>query len=168
MTKHSVREAEGVIVHGEDPELAEDEMLLALHNTPARWVLLVDGECTLCSHFGITVNRFDDSDKIKYCTQQSPTGIALGTACGAAHMLGKSVLLLDTKNCHAFVKSEAVLETSMLLDRTWIRLLARVGRLFPLCLRDTVYDFVSCRRHAWFGTVACKRPPAKYKLCVLD
>ena len=62
----------------------------------------------------------------------------------------------------------AMLKMARVVDRWFMYPLLWIGMPIPVCIRDGIYDAISDRRHALFGTQPCKRPPASYRKCVLS
>ena len=117
-----------------------------------RMVVLLDGECTMCSCFGHFVSKFDPVGTFRFASQQSPIGDEVMEHCeGAkAHALN-SILVCDVIDGTFEVGSTAVLKIFAQLPSAAMRALASVGLAVPLAVRDKIYYCIARRRHAMFG-----------------
>ena len=110
-------------------------------------IVLYDGQCPLCQASVRFILRRDVKGRIRYAAQQSEIGRRLLGACGHPAQPGGTVLLLEKGRCHE--RSTAALRVLRALRFPWPLLYGLI--LVPRALRDAVYDFVSRRRHRWFG-----------------
>jgi predicted DCC family thiol-disulfide oxidoreductase YuxK len=111
-------------------------------------VLLLDGECGLCSRSaGFLKPRLVRPGSLRFVGQQSEEGKSLLARLPAVHSGSDTVVLLRGGQAH--IRSTAVLR-SVLHLRWWWKALALLGLLVPTVLRDAIYREVAKRRHRWF------------------
>ena len=127
-------------------------------------LILLDGECTLCSHFGIMVSSLDKKDKFRFTSQQAKSGKKIMNDFNCEHEFLKTILVCH--NGKYWTKSDAILKILKEVS-IYTKLIGYLGYLCPKIIRNILYDFVSKRRHIWFGTEACKMPPKHYKMKIL-
>ena len=134
---------------------------------PSSVVVLVAGDCKLCSGFVKFVAARDPRGACFFVTQQSDEGQMLLQAHGRPVDLTTIVTIERYPETaqgvgHAtasFVKSTAVLRAMRVLCGLWWLLAAFL--LVPCALRDCCYDLVARNRIALFGRQeACALPPA--------
>lgn len=123
-----------------DPALAarlEDE----------RALLLVDGECVMCSRGAQFVMRHDRRGAaLRIGTAQSATGSAIYARLG----LDPDQTFLLIAAGRVFTRSAATIETLRRLGGRW-RWLARLLAIVPERLRDACYDWLARNRFRLFG-----------------
>ncbi|GLJ53497.1 hypothetical protein SUGI_1141370 [Cryptomeria japonica] len=116
--------------------------------TDSRPIMLFDGVCNLCNG-GVKFIRDNDPKKnIRYVSLQSESGRKLLVRSGRSPDDISSVVLVEKDK--SFIKSEAVLRIFAYLDLPYPQL-ATFLYLFPLLLRDVVYDSVANNRYDLFG-----------------
>lgn len=108
--------------------------------------ILYDGVCGLCSGVVSFLRRADRRGALQFVSLQSDEGRELLDR----HHLPKdefdSVVFVDAGQ--AFLKSTAILEALRYLPSPYRW--GRVFLVFPLSLRDAIYDFVAKNRYRWF------------------
>jgi predicted DCC family thiol-disulfide oxidoreductase YuxK len=102
-------------------------------------VLVIDGDCVLCSSFAEFVLRRDRGRRFGLLSARSPTGAALFRHFGLRTDPYETVLLI-VNGC-AYVRSEAAIRVFSGLGFPWY--LARGGRILPLGTREAVYKALS-------------------------
>uniref|UniRef100_A0A0D6R529 Thiol-disulfide oxidoreductase DCC n=1 Tax=Araucaria cunninghamii TaxID=56994 RepID=A0A0D6R529_ARACU len=124
---------------------AESDSFFANDTRP---IMLFDGVCNLCNG-GVKFVRDNDPKKnIRYVPLQSQAGRKLLVRSGRLPDDISSVVLVEKDR--SFIKSEAVLRILTYLDLPYPPLAAFL-HLFPLLVRDVVYDTVANNRYAIFG-----------------
>lgn len=117
-----------------------------MSQTPER-IILFDGECKLCSAWVPFVVQRDPEALFKFCSVQSPQGQELLKSIGLpTQSFETMVLLVDGK---PFYRSEAFFKVTKQLSKPWP--LINILRIFPLKLRDWVYDRIALNRYRIFG-----------------
>lgn len=107
--------------------------------------------------------RFDRHKLFRFAALQSPVGRALLVRCRRQPDDISTIVLAFADR--ALIKSEAVLSIGALLRGPFgvFSLLAALALLFPLRLRDAVYDTVAGNRYSVFGrTTSCRLSDAKH------
>ena len=107
-------------------------------------VLFFDGDCVLCNNTVQWVLKKNISKNIYFASLQGQfaKNANLDLPSGT-----DSIVFMD--GAKVFIKSEAAFEVlKHLKNYTWFR----VFRIFPLKLRDYVYEYIAKNRKKWFGT----------------
>lgn len=115
-------------------------------------VLFFDGECAFCSFWVRTVLRWEKSPELLFCSSTSKNLKSFLTE-EQIRKLQHTVLL--KKEGRFSEKSTAALE--VLQQFRWFWPFGHLGLLFPLALRDFVYDAIALRRH-YFMQGQCALP----------
>ena len=110
-------------------------------------VLLFDEECLLCNRTVQFVLKRDKNNHIKIGTLQSEKGQALLKKFQFNGSDLTTFTYLDGDQL--FVKSDASL--AVLNDLGGLYRLARIFKIIPRSIRDSIYMFVSRNRYKWFG-----------------
>lgn len=110
-------------------------------------ILMFDGVCNLCNSAVQKVIKWDKKDRIKFSSLQSQFSQSLLLEKGMDPRYLDSLVLVNKGQ--VFVKSEAFFELISIMGG-WVRILS-VFRIFPLKIRDWVYDIVARNRYKWFG-----------------
>ena len=113
-----------------------------------RTVLVVDGDCALCSWGARTIARADPGDSFRITPMQSDAGRALMAHVGLDPRDPCSWLAL-VDGC-ALTGSDAVIEVGRRLRGGW-PVLARVAGRLPRPVREWAYRLVARNRRRWFG-----------------
>ena len=124
-------------------------------------VLLVDGDCAMCSHCVTFIAERDSRGVVYFETQQSETGQRLLEKYKMPQDLSTVVMIDHLSNpaapAVAYVKSTAILKVLAHLDAPWSAL--SHFTFIPSLIRDTVYDCVAYSRYTVFGkTSECALP----------
>jgi predicted DCC family thiol-disulfide oxidoreductase YuxK len=110
-------------------------------------VVLFDGVCTLCNGLVAFLLRRDSDGRLRFAALQSDAGQELLTRHGLPTEGFDSFVLVEGEQL--YTKSDAAIRVAELLG--WPYRAARVGRLVPSGLRDSIYDVVAANRYDWFG-----------------
>ena len=121
-----------------------------------RPVVVFDGLCALCSSGAQFLLKKDRDGRFRLLAAQSELGSALYRHFDLDPVDYETFVLLEDGK--AYFRSEATARILTGLGMPW-RLLAILGRLVPLPLRDAVYDMVARNRLRWFGARAQCFPP---------
>lgn len=119
-----------------DADLASDEA-----------VVLFDGVCNLCNGLVSFLIPRDSDGRLQFAALQSDAGQELLTRHGLPTEGFDSFVLVEGEQL--YTKSDAAIRVAELLG--WPYRAARVGRLIPSGLRDSLYDIVAANRYDWFG-----------------
>ncbi|MBE0637213.1 MAG: DUF393 domain-containing protein [Bacteroidales bacterium] len=113
-------------------------------------IILFDGVCNLCNWFVRFVIRHDKSGYFKFFAVSSDAAKDLLAGFDVGKMIGEntdSVVLLEEEK--VYIKSDAVGKIVEKLNHfSWISV---IYKLFPVIMKDWIYDFVAKRRYRWFG-----------------
>jgi predicted DCC family thiol-disulfide oxidoreductase YuxK len=122
-------------------------------------ILLFDGDCALCVRSVQFVLRHESPERphlLRFAPLQGATGLAIQQAHPALSHID-SVVWFEHETPR--IRSEAVLAVLRYLGGPWA-LLASIGRVIPLVIRDRAYGLVARSRRRVFGT-GCLVPTAE-------
>ncbi len=114
--------------------------------------ILFDGVCDLCNGSVNFVLDRDEEQMFVFGTLQSEEGKALIKRFGAEDKEMNSILLFDSDSegvQRVLRESDAIIEIVSRLPGIWA--MARILRIIPRVLRDSVYRWVARNRYQWFG-----------------
>jgi len=110
-------------------------------------IVLFDGVCNLCNKTVRFIIRRDPKAKFRFASVQSESGqLLLKQLSLPIDRYDSIVYICDDK---FYLKSTAVLTILSKLGSGWQLLSFLI--IFPLFLRDKVYDFIAKWRYKWFG-----------------
>ena len=110
-------------------------------------IVLFDGVCNLCNKTVRFIIRRDPKAKFRFASVQSESGQLLLRQLGLPIDRFDSIVYISDDKF--YLKSTAVLTILSKLGSGW-QLLSFL-MIFPLLLRDKVYDFIAKWRYKWFG-----------------
>lgn len=121
-------------------------------------VVLFDGVCNLCNNNVLFLIRKDKSQRLKFCSVQSPAGQAILSWLNLPLDVHESILLLEAGRLYE--KSDAVLHIAYHLP--WYLRWIFAGKLLPRFIRDKLYLFVARNRYKIMGRKnVCAVPDAE-------
>lgn len=129
-------------------------------------VLVMDGNCALCSWGARTIAANDPGDYFRITTVTSKTGQALLKHYGLSPDDPWSWLVIDQG--YALTSSEAICHVirKMHWSRAW---LGHIGLVLPRPWREAAYRYVAARRIKWFGKdEMCDMPSEPLRVRLLD
>jgi predicted DCC family thiol-disulfide oxidoreductase YuxK len=109
-------------------------------------VILFDGVCNLCNGFVQKVISADKNDYFRFASLQSNEAKNLLKDHPELVNL-KTIIFLE--NDEIYTRSTAALKVSKHLSGIWPFL--QTGYIFPVFLRDGIYNFIAKNRYKWFG-----------------
>jgi len=110
-------------------------------------VVLFDGVCNLCNEVVAFLIPRDPEGRLQFAALQSDAGQHLLAQHGLPTAGFDSIVLVEGERLHT--KSDAAIRIAELLG--WPYRAARVARLLPGGVRDSLYDVVADNRYDWFG-----------------
>ena len=111
-------------------------------------VLFFDGVCNLCNGAVQFILKHDKKKIFLFAPLQSEAGKeAIKMATPVSKKVPDSVILFYQGKWYN--RSSAALQVFKLLGLPWSLLFASI--IFPVFLRDPVYNFISRNRYKWFG-----------------
>lgn len=123
-------------------------------------VILFDGVCNLCNASVLFVIKRDPKEKFRFASLQSDFGKDQMRKFRLRDSELNSVLLI--KQSKLLQKSNAALEIARHLTGGWPLLYA--FKIFPVFMRDWVYNWIARNRYSWFGRKdACMIPTPELK-----
>ena len=121
-------------------------------------LILFDDVCVLCSRFVKFILYVDRRKQFIFASLHSKVGHSQIARFGRSPEQLDSVAFIQNNTLH--LRSDASLSILYELGGIW-RLLARLGRLFPVTLADAIYNWVAANRYRIFGKMeACWVPDA--------
>ncbi|TAH01121.1 MAG: thiol-disulfide oxidoreductase DCC family protein [Sphingobacteriales bacterium] len=125
-----------------------------------QYVILFDGVCNLCNTFVQFIIKHDKKDKFSFAPLQSNYAIEVIKNHNLNNNQLQSVVFIA--NQKIYTKSNAALQIAKHLGGLWS--LFGCLNIFPLKLRDAVYNYVAKNRYKWFGKKqSCMVPTANLK-----
>ena len=118
-----------------------------------RPVILYDGVCNLCNGAVNLALDIDAREAFRFAALQSNAGREMLRSVGRKADDISSIVLVEVTSQGepaGHIKSEAVLRIASGMGGPW-SLLGAMGLLFPLPVRDAVYDFVAENRYNVLG-----------------
>jgi predicted DCC family thiol-disulfide oxidoreductase YuxK len=110
-------------------------------------IVLIDGQCNLCHAITRFVIKRDPVAKFRFASIQSDQGqLLLREGNLSGNDLDTFVMI---ESGRYYTKSTAALRLCRNLAGLWPLLYGL--RIFPLFVRDSVYDWVARSRYRWFG-----------------
>lgn len=112
-------------------------------------IIFFDGVCNLCNGFiNYTITR-DKKKKIYYCSLQSDNAKLLLANHNISLDKGLSTIYFYNKGA-LYDKSKAIMYILMELT-PFHRIIARIGLMIPIFIRNGIYNFISRNRYRFFG-----------------
>ena len=132
-------------------------------------IIFFDGQCNLCSWVVTFVLNNIKGTSFKFASLQSDTAACLvpGYATPAnSDIYPKSIVFLT--HGKTLIRSKAI-ESILLELGGGYRILSHLAKLFPLFLKEGIYDFIARNRYSWFGANEfCYMPTESQKMLFLD
>jgi predicted DCC family thiol-disulfide oxidoreductase YuxK len=128
--------------------------------SPARQLVLFDGECGLCDRSVQALLRIDRRGVLTFAPLQGETAAQVRSRWRLPEEMSSLIYVrdFDAPGEQPLFRSDAVLGLLARIGGAW-RLTAPL-RWLPRWLRDGAYDFIARRRHRWFRRLAACRIPA--------
>ena len=109
-------------------------------------VIVLDGDCVLCSRMAATVHRNDPNHAFRLTDMNAPAGRALAQRFGVNPDNPETVIVV--RKGRALFKTDAAFAIARTLPLwRWFAWL----RFAPRWLRDPPYDLIARNRYNWFG-----------------
>ena len=120
-------------------------------------VVIFDGECVFCNRWVDFLLRFDRHDVFRFAARQTASGASFIQQVGLPECGAGSIILVEHGS--VLLRSDAVLRMMSLLGFPFS--LARLFRLIPSTLRDSMYERFARNRLKWFGRRSTCRGPSE-------
>lgn len=114
-------------------------------------ILLFDGVCNFCNSSVQFIIKHDHKDRFRFAPIQSIIGKEIIQDLGIDTTKIDSIVVYELGNT-PYLKSAAALKIAMELGG--IFKIAGLTSIFPVSIRDFVYDFIARNRYKWFGQKA--------------
>ncbi len=129
-----------------------------MHDVKGQQIILFDGVCNLCNGSVVFILQRERKTVFRFASIQSEAGKELLTLCRLPSDYTEAVILIH--NGKTYLGSAAALKIGQTLKFPW-PLLATMGFMVPIFIRDAVYDQIARHRYQWFGKRAICMVPTK-------
>lgn len=110
-------------------------------------IIYFDGVCYLCNSLVNFLLKIDKDNRLKFSPLQSNFAEReLKNSKINLKEIDSIILQVDSK---FFIKSDAVIK--IIKELRWYWRIFLIAKIFPLKLRDKLYDFIADHRYKWFG-----------------
>lgn len=124
-------------------------------------IVLSDGVCNLCNNVVLKIIKYDKKDTFLFANLQSEVGKQLTDYLKIDTQKIDSIILYEPGISYE-IKSSAAIKIMNDFGGWWF--LTRMFWIFPVGLRDVVYDFIAKNRYKWFGKKeSCMMPTPEIK-----
>jgi len=134
-----------------------------LSNTMEK-IIFFDGKCGLCSRIVTFLLDRKSGSTFKFASLQSQVATSLvpeHAVSSNSNLDPKTVVFY--RHELTLIRSEAV-EAIMIDLGGFYKIVAGLGKIIPLILKNAIYDFIAKNRYSWFGkTEACYPSPESQK-----
>ncbi|WP_338551395.1 DCC1-like thiol-disulfide oxidoreductase family protein [Paenibacillus sp. KS-LC4] len=132
---------------------------------PRQALLLVDGQCQLCSNITKFVIARDQAAYFRFASLQSPAGQYVLQAHSLSTSDPDTFVMIE--GGRIYTKSEAALRVLRRLNGLWPLLYGLM--LVPALLRNRIYDWIAAKRYGWFGRVEyCLLPNPNQAILLIE
>lgn len=113
----------------------------------SRLLLVMDGECAMCSAAARRIAQWDHKDQVRIATVQSQLGRGILMHYGLKPEDPESWLMVENGRAHGSLDAIATLAPQL----HWVLKPLLVFRLLPFGVQDWLYARLARNRYAWFG-----------------
>lgn len=132
-----------------------------LNLPPNKKIILFDGVCNLCNASVQFVIKHDKKDLFRFVALQSDLGQQIIAHIGMNTQNIDSIILYEPGIAYHY-KSDAALEIAKSLGGIFY--FAGIFNIFPIALRNVLYDYVARNRYRWYGKrESCMLPTPELK-----
>lgn len=124
-------------------------------------IILFDGVCNLCNASVQLVIKHDKKDLFRFVALQSDLGQEIIQHIGMDTQNIDSIILYEPGIAY-YYKSDAALEIAKNLGGIFY--FAGIFNIFPVVLRNALYDYIAKNRYRWYGKrESCMLPTPELK-----
>ncbi|NCT09344.1 MAG: DUF393 domain-containing protein [Flavobacteriia bacterium] len=124
-------------------------------------LVLSDGVCNLCNSIVLKIIKYDKKDIFLFANLQSEVGKKVTDYLKIDTKKIDSIILYDPGVSYE-IKSSAALIIMNDFGGWWF--LTKLFWIFPVGIRDVVYDYIAKNRYKWFGKKeSCMVPTPEIK-----
>ncbi|MFE3871611.1 thiol-disulfide oxidoreductase DCC family protein [Flavobacterium sp. ZS1P70] len=129
-------------------------------------IILFDGVCNLCDAAVQFVIKHDKKDIFRFASLQSDLGQEIIKYIGINNSNIDSIILYQSGIAY-YYKSDAVLEIAKNLSGIFY--FVTIFKIFPIKLRNYIYDYIAKNRYKWYGKKdTCMIPTKELKSKFLE
>lgn len=111
-------------------------------------IILFDGVCNLCNSAVQFIIERDKKDIFRFVALQSDLGKEICNYVGVNPKITDSIILYEPGKAY-YLKSEAALKIVAEFHSVYTLLV--IFKIFPIGIRDSIYDYVAKNRYKWYG-----------------
>ncbi|KQB40661.1 putative thiol-disulfide oxidoreductase DCC [Flavobacterium daejeonense] len=111
-------------------------------------IILFDGICNLCNSSVQFIIERDKKDVFRFVALQSELGQEICNYVGIDQKTTDSIILYEPGTAY-YLKSEAALK--IVAEFHSVYTLLGIFKIFPIGIRDSIYDYVAKNRYKWYG-----------------
>ncbi len=111
-------------------------------------IILFDGICNLCNSSVQFIIERDKKDVFRFVALQSELGQEICNYVGVNPKITDSIILYEPGTAY-YLKSEAALKIVAEFHSVYTLLV--IFKIFPIGIRDSIYDYVAKNRYKWYG-----------------
>ena len=111
-------------------------------------IILFDGVCNLCNSSVQFIIKRDKKDVFRFVALQSELGQEICNYVGVNPKITDSIILYEPGKAY-YLKSEAALKIVAEFHSVYTLLV--IFKIFPIGIRDSIYDYVAKNRYKWYG-----------------
>lgn len=124
-------------------------------------LVLSDGVCNLCNGVVLKIIKYDKKNTFLFANLQSEVGKQITDYLKIDTQKIDAIILYEPGIAYE-IKSSAAIKIMNDFGGMWF--LTRLFWIFPVGLRDAVYDFIAKNRYKWFGKKeSCMMPTPEIK-----
>lgn len=124
-------------------------------------IVLSDGVCNLCNNVVLKIIKYDKKNSFVFANLQSEVGKELTNYLKIDTSKIDSIILYEPGVSYE-IRSTAAIKIMNDFGGFWF--LTKIFWIFPLGLRDAVYDIIANNRYKWFGKKeSCMMPTPELK-----
>lgn len=128
---------------------------------PNKKIILFDGVCNLCNSAVQFIIARDKKDVFRFVALQSDLGQQIIAHIGMNTQNIDSIILYEPGIAY-YYQSDAALEIAKSLGGIFY--FAGIFNIFPITLRNILYDYVARNRYLWYGKrESCMLPTPELK-----
>lgn len=132
-------------------------------NIPNKHIILFDGVCNLCNSSVDFILKHDKNNRFYFASLQSDFGQALLMHYQMDSTNFDTFLYYNPEKDKLYTRSTAALSVLPKLS-PWYCKLVNLGFIFPVFIRDGIYNLISQNRYKWFGKKeTCALIPSELK-----
>ncbi|WP_407934916.1 thiol-disulfide oxidoreductase DCC family protein [Flavobacterium flavipallidum] len=111
-------------------------------------IILFDGVCNLCDSAVQFIIERDKKDIFRFVALQSELGQEICNYIGIDQKTTDSIILYEPGKAY-YLKSDAAIKIAAEFHSIYT--LLQIFKIFPIGIRDSIYDYIAKNRYKWYG-----------------